>query len=92
MILSKTLQRVGEWIEGSARVSAGAVSGWVSTGPLKDSLKELSDMGGAVGAVFKIASWVIPEPTGQGGGTPPQFPPTWLSPGSHVSQQSGPVL
>ena len=63
MSLKKTLQRVGEWVESVAKLGGGIVTTRVSAGPLKDSLKELGELGGSVGAVFKIASWIIPEPT-----------------------------
>jgi pentapeptide repeat protein/NACHT domain-containing protein len=58
-----TLQTLSDWIMDSAKAAKGAADLTVESGLLRESLQDLSEVGGLVGAVFKLGSRAIPDPT-----------------------------
>lgn len=63
MSVKLSLQNLSDWIKDSSTAAKGAVELTVESGLLKDSLDELCELGGVTGAVFKLGSRAIPDPT-----------------------------
>ena len=63
MSVKLTLQNLSDWIADSAKAAKGAADLTLESGLLKDSLGELSELGGITGALFKLGSRAIPDPT-----------------------------
>src|SRR5262249_10488508 len=63
MALKPALQTMSEWVKEAAEVATGAVKITLESGPLKDTLKDFCEIGGVAGALFKLGSRLIPDPT-----------------------------
>jgi|GEM_PF-4788974 len=63
MSIKPALQNLSDWITDSAKATKGAADLVVESGLLKDSLGELTEVGGLTGALFKLGSRAIPDPT-----------------------------
>ncbi|HEX6863229.1 MAG TPA: hypothetical protein VF414_10465, partial [Thermoanaerobaculia bacterium] len=63
MSVKLTLQNLSDWIKDSSTAAKGAVELTVESGLLKDSLEDLVELGGVTGALFKLGSRAIPDPT-----------------------------
>jgi len=63
MSVKLTLQNLSDWIKDSSTAAKGAVELTLESGLLKDSLEDLVELGGVTGALFKLGSRAIPDPT-----------------------------
>ncbi|HVG08351.1 MAG TPA: pentapeptide repeat-containing protein [Thermoanaerobaculia bacterium] len=63
MSVKLTLQNLSDWIKDSSTAAKGAVELTVESGLLKDSLEDLVELGGVTGALFKLGSRAISDPT-----------------------------
>jgi hypothetical protein len=63
MPVKLTLQKLSDWVTDSAKATKGAADLALASGLLRESLDELCDLGGVAGALFKLGSRVIPDPT-----------------------------
>lgn len=63
MSVKLTLQNLSDWIKDSSTAAKGAVELTLESRLLKDSLDDLVELGGVTGALFKLGSRAIPDPT-----------------------------
>jgi hypothetical protein len=63
MPVKLTLQKLSDWITDSAKATKGAADLVLASGLLRENLDELCDLGGVAGALFKLGSRAIPDPT-----------------------------
>src|SRR5687768_9197049 len=63
MSVKLTLQNLSDWIKDSSAAAKGAVELTVESGLLKVSLEDLVELGGVTGALFKLGSRAISDPT-----------------------------
>jgi uncharacterized protein YjbI with pentapeptide repeats len=63
MPIKPALQSLSDWIGDAAKAAKGAADLTIESGLLRDSLGELSEVGGLTGALFKLGSRAIPDPT-----------------------------
>lgn len=65
MTIKLALQNIADWIKEASMAAKGTVTVTLESGQLKNSLNELCQMGGVVGALFKLGSLAIPSPTAE---------------------------
>lgn len=63
MNIKTSLQSLSDWTKEAASATKGAVDLTLESGLLKDSLDDLCKVGGVAGAIFKLGSLAIPNPT-----------------------------